>query len=339
MIRVAMLSKWHVHADDYARQAKEHPQIDIACVWDEDPVRGGKWAEALDIPFEADLHKVLTSPNIDAVIVDTPTHLHKDIILQAAQHGKHIFTEKVLALTVEDCEEIFSAIKSAGVHWMVSLPRLTENYYLYAKQVLEQGLLGTLTSIRCQLAHNGSVSSDRFPNGWLPEHFYNLEQCGGGALVDLGAHPIYLLNRLAGKAEAVTARFQYHTGRDVEDHAIVIVEFAGGALGTIETGFLAGGCPFQLEVVGTEGTLLIEDQTVRIRSTRIEQDGWHTPEKLPNPLPMPMEQWASSILNDQKPSITKEDVVALTLINEAARRSQKENRRILIAEMERSMHA
>ncbi len=151
MINVALLSRWHVHADDYARQASENEHLSIKLVWDDDVKRGQEWADSLNVPFEADLEKVLSSSEIDAVIVDTPTTQHKEVIIAAANHKKHIFTEKVLALTVSECEEILDAVEENGVQFMISLPRLTENYYLYAQNIVDQGEIGKLTSIRCDL--------------------------------------------------------------------------------------------------------------------------------------------------------------------------------------------
>ena len=52
MFRVAMLSKWHVHAEGYAREINAHPDACVCCVWDEDPERGAAWAEKLNVPFE-----------------------------------------------------------------------------------------------------------------------------------------------------------------------------------------------------------------------------------------------------------------------------------------------
>src|SRR5690606_41067498 len=98
---------------------------------------GEKWAAELGVPFEADLEAVLSNPAIDAIIISTPTNLHKDIIISAANHKKHIFTEKVLAFSVEDCQEIYDAVEANNVHLMLSLPRLTENYYIYAQEALD----------------------------------------------------------------------------------------------------------------------------------------------------------------------------------------------------------
>ncbi|WP_223591740.1 Gfo/Idh/MocA family protein [Neobacillus bataviensis] len=332
MINVALLSKWHVHADDYARQAIENEHLQIRVVWDENIERGIEWAKKMNVPFEQDLMKVLTNPEINAVIVDTPTNLHKEIIMLSAENKKHIFTEKVLAFTLQDCKEIYDVVEKNNVQLMVSLPRLTENYYLYAQQVLDQGMLGKLTSIRCRLAHNGAVPIEGNPNGWLPKHFFNKEECGGGALIDLGAHPIYLTNRLGGPVKAVSARLQQQFNDEVDDNSVAIIEYENGALGLIETGFLSYGGPFQLELYGTEGTLLIEDSKIRIKSRQLNE-GWQTPEILPDKLPMPMEQWVNSIISEEVPAITKTDVQGLTLINQACLRSHEQGRRVETAEI------
>lgn len=327
MLKVALLSRWHVHADDYARGAKENADLSIELIWDEEAKRGEDWAKELNVPFEADLDKVLTNPNIDAVIVSTPTNLHKEVIIQAARNKKHIFTEKVLAFTVKDCEEIYQAVEENNVELMLSLPRLTENYYLYAQDALDSGKLGRLTSIRCRLAHNGGVGQNGAKTGWLPERFFNKEQAGGGALMDLGAHPIYLTNRLAGPAKAVQAQLQQSQEFAVDDNSAVLVEYQSGAIGVIESGFISYGSPFQLELYGTEGVLLIEEGNARIQSSHLAETGWQTPE-LPESLPMPMEQWTAAILQGTAPSITKEDVLGLTAVNEKAAQSQAEGKKV-----------
>ncbi|WP_408006440.1 Gfo/Idh/MocA family protein [Pseudalkalibacillus sp. A8] len=332
MINVALLSRWHVHADDYANQARQNENVSIKVIWDENTERGERWAKELGVPFTSHLETVLGDSEIDAVIVDAPTNLHKEIILSAAKYKKHIFTEKVLAFTVKDCEEIYEAVKENDLQLMVSLPRLTEDYYLYAQEIVDQGLLGKLTTIRCRLAHNGAVPLDGKATGWLPDHFFNKEECGGGALIDLGAHPIYLTNRLAGPATAVTARLQNTEGHEVDDNAVAIVEYESGALGILETGFVSGGSPFQFELYGTEGTLLIEDNQTRLKSKKLSEN-WIVPDSLPEPHPSPFNQWVRAILDSELTTISETDAIGLTLINEASKISHEQGRRVTITEI------
>jgi scyllo-inositol 2-dehydrogenase (NAD+) len=333
MISVALLSHWHVHSVDYAKEAADNPAISIVQVWDEDEARGMLWANELGIPFEKELSKVLSNTAIDGVIVTTPTNMHYQVIIEAAKHGKHIFTEKVLAFTGKECLEIYEHVEAANLQLMVSMPRLIEPYYLFAQQTLDQGYLGQLTSVRCRVAHDGVVSRPDKPNGWLPPYFLDAVPCGGGAMIDLGAYPIYLTNRLGGSAVAVTARLMPFLHYDADVNSVAIVEYETGAMGILETGFVSGRSPFLLELHGTEGTLLVEDGRIRINCPHYSVKEWVEPKELPNRLPTAMEQWVSAIEHNQTAAITKRDAVHLTLVNEAAALSHHTGRRVVLASL------
>lgn len=150
--------------------------------------------------------------------------------------------------------------------------------------------------------------------------FFHKEECGGGALIDLGAHPIYLTNRLAGPVKAVTAKLQHTLGYEVDDNAVVLVEYESGALGTIETGFLSFGSPFQLELYGTEGCLLVEEKKAYLNCKSVGEK-LMTEDDMPTSLHMPLEQWVQSILFDKTPSINEDDIRNLSLINQLAKQS------------------
>ena len=115
MLRVAMLSKWHVHAAGYAREFLSSGKAEINAVWDEKADRGEEWAKELGCDFESDLDKLLARDDIDAVCCCAPTTMHKDVIIRAAKAGKHIFTEKTLACTVAECKEIAKEIEAVGI--------------------------------------------------------------------------------------------------------------------------------------------------------------------------------------------------------------------------------
>ncbi|PZE22249.1 Gfo/Idh/MocA family protein [Paenibacillus xerothermodurans] len=325
MLSVALLSKWHVHWVDYMNEALANPNISIQRVWDEDAHRGEAWAADLGVAFERDLDKLLADPSIHAVIVTTPTNMHKDVIIRAANSGKHIFTEKVLALSVSDCAEIYEAVERNNVQLMISLPRLVEPYYLFAQEAVDQGILGELNTVRVRVAHDGTVRTSKNPHGWLPQHFYDPVLCGGGAFVDLGAHAIYLTNRFGGKAKTVTANFVVPKGYEVDVHAVATVEYESGAIGILETGFTSGAGMFIMELHGTKGTIVVENHKVRMRLAGSE---WEEVNDLPARMLMPMEQWVMSIQGGYAPTICKEDAILLTAINEAAALSASTGGRI-----------
>jgi 1,5-anhydro-D-fructose reductase (1,5-anhydro-D-mannitol-forming) len=251
-LRLAILSFWHVHARDYAHQAAEHPGTEITAVWDEDAVRGRAWADDLGACFHPDLGGLLARDDVDAVVVTCPTTAHRQVITAAAAAGKHIFTEKVLAPTPAECAEITAAADRSGVVLMLALPRLYEGYTTAIRKVLAGGELGRLTLVRVRLAHGGSLGE-----GWLPEHFYDPAATGGGALIDLGCHPLYLARLFLGRMpETVTASFGHVTERAVEDNAVAVLRCADGALGVVEASFAAPDSPFSIELHGSEGSLV-----------------------------------------------------------------------------------
>ncbi|RXZ78291.1 gfo/Idh/MocA family oxidoreductase [Paenibacillaceae bacterium] len=330
MIRIAMLSYWHVHAWDYTKQAQNHPDVEIVAVWDEEAERGQASADKLGVPFFADLDQLLANPDIDAVIVDTPTNLHYEVMVKAAQAGKHIFTEKVIAPTLQEVNGIIEAVKSANVKLTVSLPRLNDNYTLAIQEVLEQNLLGELTLARVRLSHNGAIA------GWLPEHFYNAEQCGGGALIDLGCHPMYLTRLFLGMPDSVSAHYGYVSGKEVEDNAVAVLKYSNGALGIVEAGFVNAHSPFSIEIHGTEGTLLYgtPEPKLLLRSNKNDAGAW-TELAADKTEISAFDQFVQHVQNNTEATENVGLAVDLTALMESANRSVRENKAISINELEK----
>lgn len=325
MLRVAMLSQWHVHAWDYAKQLRAMDNVKITAVWDEQPARGEQWAKDLGVAFEADLNALLKSDDVDAVVVDTPTNLHTEVMVAAANAGKHIFTEKVMALTVKDCEEISEAVKRNNVKFCISFPHRTIPHNLFAKKVAEEGLLGDITLLRIRNAHNGATA------GWLPPHFFDPIECGGGAMIDLGAHPMYLARWILGKPARINSLFSSFTGKPVEDNAVSVIEFANKAVAIVETGFVTSSSPFSMELHGTDGSLLIggPDNKVQFVSGKTGGvHGWTVPSQLPKALPSAMKQWVDGILDDKEILFGVVEGIQLTELMEAAYISHREKRQV-----------
>ena len=324
MLRVAMLSRWHVHANQYAGETRANPDADVVAVWDEDPERGTAWAEELAVPFEADLDGLLASDDIDAVSVVTPTNLHRDVILRAANAGKHIFTEKVLATTVADCEAIADAVKANGVKFCISFPRRTMPQILYAKQAMDAGLFGQVTALRVRIAHDGAVRD------WLPAHFYDPEACGGGAMMDLGAHGMYLSRWLLGPPKRIVSVFNTVTGRAVDDNTVSVIEFENGAIAVNETAFTSFGGAYSLEIDGTEGgyRMLSPGEGVEVRSKHLAESGWQRPEHLPDAHAKPIDQWIAGCVHGAPIEFGLDEAIHLTELMEAAYVADGEDRSV-----------
>lgn len=331
MMKLAMLSFWHVHAKDYARQVMQHPETEIAAVWDENPERGKKEADKLEVPYYDNLDDLLSVPEIDGVIVDTPTSAHHEIIIRAAKAKKHIFTEKVIATTLKECNEIVKTVQESGVKLTVSLPRLNDQYTIAIQNLLERGILGKVTLVRTRLSHNGATA------GWLPEHFFNKEECGGGALIDLGCHPMYLARLFLGQLpRQVTASYNYLTGKEVEDNAVSVLTCEDGAIGIVEAGFVNAHSPFNIEVHGTEGSALYSSHNGKllVRSNLMPElkEQWNEIDMPPGRIST-FEQWVQHIQEDTAADINIALAVDLTKLMEASNLSAALNRAVSIEEL------
>lgn len=260
MLRIAMLSKWHVHAEGYARNALATGKAEITAVWDEDCERGKEWADRLGADFEPDLDKLLARKDVDAVICDTPTTMHEEVLIKAAEAGKHIFTEKALATTVEGCKKIADAVNKNNITFTISYPQLFNKTMKLIKSYIDSGKLGKITTVRIRNAHSG-VS-----NGWLPEYWFDEKAAGGGAMMDLGCHPMYQLAALCGKPVRIAGMFNAPLGSAVDENAVSIIEFENGIIGISETGFDSFYSPYRLEVYGTDGSVISESGKITIKT-------------------------------------------------------------------------
>jgi predicted dehydrogenase len=324
MLRVALISKWHVHAQGYAELLSTFPDAKITCVWDEELKRGREWAESLMVDFEEDLDKILNREDVDGILICSPTSMHAEIMKKAAKAGKHIFTEKAMALTKKECEEITEEVKKAGVKFAISFPARTTPTNLYVKSVIDAGLVGKINLLRIRNGHDGAL------HNWLPEYWYDESKAGGGAMMDLGCHPMYLSSWILGKPARISSMFSYFTDREVEDNSVCTIEFENKAVAIVETSLVTYKTPSMVEVYGTDGTLVICDDNIRLTSNKMgeEFNGWVTPAKLPQALPHSLRQWVDGVLYDKPIIFDAEAGIRLTELLEAAYVAHKEKREV-----------
>lgn len=319
-LSVAILGFWHVHAGDYAASVNSHAHTRLAAVWDPHAERGRAAAAERGVEFVDDLDTLLARHDIDAVVVTTATDQHHDVLTRAAKAGKHIFTEKLLAPTVEQAEDVLQVAAENNVTVMVSLPRLYECTTMAVTRLIADGSLGELTYTRVRLAHDGWIQN------WLPERFANRREAIGGALSDLGCHPAYLTQLFLGSTPStVSASYTSYSGRDVEDNAVVTVTYPNGAIGVFEASFVTTPGAFTLEVRGTRGSVLFGfgSEKLLVKGEDFDADAWR---ELPVPAgePGPFERWVQHIRNRTTPHDNLAAAVELTRLvaaaNEAAER-------------------
>ncbi|MCA0988822.1 Gfo/Idh/MocA family protein [Guptibacillus algicola] len=321
MLNLGILSFWHVHAKDYAREAEEHPETTITAIWDEDEERGRKEAGKSGAEYIGSLDELLANDSIDGVVVTCPTNMHKEIMIKAAEAGKHIFTEKVLAATEKEALAIIDSVKREGVKLFVSLPRVYDGYTLAIQNIIDTGEIGEITQSRVRLAHDGATA------GWLPHHFYNKEACKGGALIDLGCHPVYLTRLFQGMPKSVSAQFGYVTEKPVEDQAVVTFHYSGGSYGIVETGFVNPHSPFTIELHGTKGSVLygMPDDVILLN----KGEGFERV-TIPTDQPSPFSQWVDHVQHNKDTDENIALALDLTVLMEASYRSEQEESEVTI---------
>jgi 1,5-anhydro-D-fructose reductase (1,5-anhydro-D-mannitol-forming) len=252
-IRIAQLGTWHLHAAHHVEAARAHPDTEVVAVWDRRPGEATVFGERHGLPVADDLAELLARDDVDAVMVDTATTDHDAVIAAALKAGKHVFAEKLLAVTAEGAQRLAALALDRGLALGVSLPRLAHQSTRTIRALVDAGELGDLTGYRMRWAHHAAVGTP-----WIPDHFFVRAEAGGGALIDLGAHPVYVAMHLFGRVPvSVQASIGHVSGREVDDNAVLTMDF-GGVFAVAEVSMVASYFGTTLEVVGTGGSVVVE---------------------------------------------------------------------------------
>lgn len=211
-----------------------------------------------------DFLQLVADPEVDAVDICLPHHLHRAAIVAAAEAGKHILCEKPLCLSAEEAAEVRAAVEKAGVTLMCAHNQLFMPAVAEAKRIIDSGDLGTVYEVR---------TTDSFFNDFDPESMgwrAHAATSGGGEYIDTGYHPTYLLMHLAGGvpvsafAMMSTHRLKFMEG---EDSAQVLVRFDNGSVGQLVTSWAYEAAPGtdRFSVVGEKGSLSSDGTTLRVK--------------------------------------------------------------------------
>src|SRR5438874_2692108 len=244
-------------------QAAEHAQV--TAIADVDGARASKYTAQLgSVQVFLDYRDMVASPEIDAVDICLPHHLHKDAIVAAAAAGKHILCEKPLCLTLDEADAVTQAVEAAGVTLMCAHNQLFLPTVSIARTMIREGRLGKVFAARTTDVFALNVTSETL--GWRTVRATS----GGGELIDTGYHPNYLLLHLVDSAPvrvaAMLSRHRLHF-MEGEDTAHVLVEFADGTIGSIFTGWAyePAGSTERFSVAGENGSLWSDGRTLFVK--------------------------------------------------------------------------
>lgn len=256
------------HSNAYRQVARFFPDVALRpalkaiCGRDEAAVRAAAeqlgWEEV-----ETDWRALVARDDIGLIDISTPGDTHAPIALAAAAAGKHIFCEKPLANTLAEARQMAEAVAQAGVVGMVCFNYRRVPAVQLARRLIDQGKIGTIYHWRATYLQSWLLSPE-FGMTWRMRK----EQAGSGALGDLGAHIVDLARFLVGEIASVTGLSETFIKErplpgggaepvTVDDAALFLARFSGGAVGSFEaTRFATGRRNYnRFEINGSKGSI------------------------------------------------------------------------------------
>ena len=285
-IRVGIIGAGGIARGFHLRELAAVPGVDVVACADVDEATAGETAAQFGIPQVYTAYQdLLAREEIDAVVVATPHSLHAPIATEAFAAGKHVLVQKPMATRREDADRLVEAYHNSGRVGM-ALPYLFSPAFVAGRDLIRQGAIGRPVMAHARVAHSGP-GRERW--------FYQKAIAHGGALFDMGVYAVAALTTLLGPARHVSAMTTTtDPAADVDENAALLVRFAHGALGTVETSWRQQAGREVAIVYGTGGTVQIEmahwRQAVELFSTDAvagDRRGWlridlpHLPRGLP----------------------------------------------------------
>jgi UDP-N-acetyl-2-amino-2-deoxyglucuronate dehydrogenase len=213
-------------------------------------------AEAHGAEWHASFDDMLLRPDLDMVILCTPSGLHPEQAVAAARAGKHVITEKPMAITLEGADRMIRVCRERGVTLSVIYQYRYNRDALRLKRAVEAGLFGSPVLGNALVHWHRTQAYYEESRGWRGT--WSLD--GGGALMNQSIHAIDLLQWILGPVESVCgyADTLVHD-IEAEDTASAALRFASGALGVIQgTTSAHEDSPLRIEIRGTEGSATLE---------------------------------------------------------------------------------
>lgn len=253
IIGCGLISNWH------ARAIRQIPNAVLVGVADINKASADAMAQKYDILSFRSAEELLESDKIDAVCICTPSSLHTQLAVKAADTGKHIVIEKPMAITTEQCDQIIAAVERNHVKAAVVSQFRFSDAVKELKKAISTGILGKIVMGSINMKYYRSqeyYDKSSWRGTWKMD--------GGGALMNQGIHGIDMLQYVMGKVKTVSALTKTLVHNiEVEDTACAVVEYESGSIGIIQgTTSVYPGFPRRLEVNGEKGSIVVEEDSI-----------------------------------------------------------------------------
>ncbi|HEX5669609.1 MAG TPA: Gfo/Idh/MocA family oxidoreductase [Chitinophagaceae bacterium] len=202
--------------------------------------------------WTTDMEESISHPDVDVVCIALPNNLHEAAVLMACKHKKAVITTKPLGRNAAEAKRMLEAVESAGVFHGYLEDLVYTPKFLKAHESVKNGALGRILWAKSRETHPGPHSD------W----FWDIEQAGGGCILDLGCHCVEITRSYIGKdirpVEVMCWADTQVKPIDAEDHAIALIKYENGSIAQFEVSWtFRGGLDLRDEVMGTEGTIWV----------------------------------------------------------------------------------
>ena len=255
IIGLGVISDIHIDALKHI----ENAQITAVCT--RDIAKAIEKADDLGCKAYTDFRKLASDPEVDAVILCTPSGSRLEMAEYIAGHKKHIISEKPLEITTERIDRMLNACKENGVFIASIFHKRYHPVYKYIKNMIDSGRLGEI------------VTTDVLMKWYRPDEYYKNSEWrgtmaldGGGALMNQCVHFIDMVQWFNGGMKSVFAKTgqKIHKGIEAEDTAVAVVEYSNGAFGVVEaTTSSYPGFSTLITVNGSKGGIICENERIR----------------------------------------------------------------------------
>jgi len=318
-----------VYARDLASRIAETKLVAIA-----DPVEAvaKEVAAEFDVPkYYADPLALIDDPAVDAIVIVSPTHTHREIVIAAASRKKPTFCEKPPALSLDEVAEMQEAVSSSGMFLQMGFMRRFDAGYASAKKQIEEGRIGMPLVFK-------STSRDPF----RPSLEYANPKSSGGMLLDMGIHDFDLARWFMGDVRTVStigatiAYPELATVGDI-DNAVASLTFTSGKLGVVDlsrSGIY--GYDISTEILGLEGTLKIgylrETPVMLLTKNSVAHDTVpYFMERFRDAYTTQLQNFAQNVQQERPAPITIEDGMEALRIGVAATRAHETGRSVVVS--------
>ena len=204
--------------------------------------------------WTTNMEESITHDEVDVVCIALPNNLHEPAVMLCCKHKKAVIITKPLGRNSEEAKRMLEAVEKAGIFNGYLEDLVYTPKFLKAFESVKNGALGRILWAKSRETHPGPHS----------EWFWDLEQAGGGCILDLGCHCVELTRTYIGKdikpVEVMCWADTQVKPIEAEDHAIALIKYENGSIGQFEVSWtFRGGMDLRDEVMGTEGTIWINN--------------------------------------------------------------------------------